>query len=344
MGLAGMPLVLEAACRSRVVTLAWSQIRLLVSVNPLVVPQGASSAGPARGGSLGFLTDALPELLKVQPTGIYREVVVTKQSNQKEFVREFGTLIAAPPETDRFRTANLRAALLTKAPVYIEDDEACQGLCCVCGKKGALGRCRRCGLLMHYSCVAPRLPGGPQDCPRCAYEFQEEDRGPALPHEMEVGGPIRKKVRRAKAEPLGERTEDGGWSGSPPVSGIQNTCLDPPAVGVDEGLRAEVPFPILRMPSDDEARQAGYSNAEDWYCKSAAASLAGPVMKHVEYMAMPPPADPEDWDDTVGEGDESSTRRTIGEEFGEFLAPVLELYLSSTLGVERPYLLLDELR
>ena len=120
-GLAGVPLVLEAACRARIVTLAemkefriaWGRIKALIVVNPMIVPQGAGPDGSGGRWGLQTLTAALPELLKTQPTGIYREVVLTKKCIQRGFVREFGDLIAAPPENERFRTQALRKAMET---------------------------------------------------------------------------------------------------------------------------------------------------------------------------------------------------------------------------------------
>ena len=111
---------------------------------------------------------------------------------------------------------------------------------------------------MHYSCVAPVLPGQLQPCPRCAAEFTQEGTERAWPHELGVGA-----RGGAKLLPL-------------------------PRVGLEVWLRAEVPFPLSR-PDDEQARPAGYENAEDWYCKSAAASLIGPAVAKVEYQMLPPP-------------------------------------------------------
>ena len=90
-GLAAVPLVLESACRARIVTpkemhafrVGWSRIRALAPINPQVMPQDSN---------LEMVKQALPEMTKVQPSGVYREVVVTKQCVQRAFVREFGAL------------------------------------------------------------------------------------------------------------------------------------------------------------------------------------------------------------------------------------------------------------
>ena len=52
-------------------------------------------------------------------------------------------------------------------PTYVEDDPGGVGSCAVCGKRGVLGRCKVCGLLMHLTCVGSDLPGEEQKCPRC---------------------------------------------------------------------------------------------------------------------------------------------------------------------------------
>ena len=77
----------------------------------------------------------------------------------KNFILDLGALVASPCESDRLRGAMLRAALDSPTPVYFEDEPGGVGMCCVCAEKGVLGRCPRCGVLMHCFCVAPELPG-----------------------------------------------------------------------------------------------------------------------------------------------------------------------------------------
>jgi hypothetical protein len=85
----------------------WSRVRALVAINPQVTPQGSG---------LEMVTQALPEMLKVQPSGVYREVIVTKQCMNRAFVRDFGGLIAALPKSERFRSVALRKALEYRPP------------------------------------------------------------------------------------------------------------------------------------------------------------------------------------------------------------------------------------
>lgn len=75
-------------------------------------------------------------------------------------------IFAAPPGKE-FWIGKLRSALPLKVLLYFEDEGWEVGLCSVCGVKGGLGRCAVCGLLIHYSRVAPPLPGQQPPCPRC---------------------------------------------------------------------------------------------------------------------------------------------------------------------------------
>ena len=87
-----------------------------------------------------------------------------------EFTRELAAAIGCPALSPGDADAAVAAAyshLVRAPPIYIEDDVAGSGCCAVCGKRAALGRCAKCGLLMHYSCVPPPSPGEPQECPRC---------------------------------------------------------------------------------------------------------------------------------------------------------------------------------
>ena len=121
------------------------------------------------------------------------------------------------------------------------------GLCCVCSKKGAFGRCLRCGLLMHHGCIQPSLPGRPQPCPICDIEEKTAEGAPidAHPHEMEVGAPRRREVQKLVF------------------------------VGLDAGSKAEVPLEGGHYPTDEEAKRQGYVDAKDWYQKAVAPSLQG---------------------------------------------------------------------
>ena len=115
--------------------------------------------------------------------------------------------------------------------MYFEtDDNTVKGVCCVCYKKGVLGRCPNpeCGLLMHLTCVPSAEPGKGQECPVCKTERRVEQEKP-LWHEAEVGaksGSVKSMMKK-------------------------------------EGK--EAPFPVVRWPTKDEANLHGYASVEDWY-------------------------------------------------------------------------------
>ena len=130
--LASMPLLVEQACRYRVVApdemgryrATWSKVVGLVSVDPDVVRQRSD---------LEMLKKALPEISKVQPRGLYREVIVTASCYEPRFARDVGGLVAAPAGQG-LREGALRRALCVPPPAYVEDSEVGPGLCCACGK------------------------------------------------------------------------------------------------------------------------------------------------------------------------------------------------------------------
>ena len=131
------PLLVEQACRYGVVTpeemgryrVTWSKIVGLISVDPEVVRQRSD---------LEMLKRALPEISKVQPRGLYREVIVTASCYEPRFARDIGGLVVAPAEQGLRKDA-LRRALCVPPPAYAEDSEVGPGLCCACGKGGSFG-------------------------------------------------------------------------------------------------------------------------------------------------------------------------------------------------------------
>ena len=135
MALASLPLLMEQACRYRVVTpdemkryrTAWSRVIGLIAVDPEVAKQRSD---------IEMLKRSLPEVVKVQPRGIYREVVLTPECTDERFAKDLAGLVAAPAEP-RLRSDELRRALAVPPPVYIEDSEVGPGRCCACGKQGS---------------------------------------------------------------------------------------------------------------------------------------------------------------------------------------------------------------
>ena len=237
------PLVLEAACRSRVTPLevmreyreAWSNVRAVVIVDPVIMPQRTE---------LTRLVKALPELTRLQPAGVPCEILLSKGHFYGEFARGLGGVLPAPIGQETFNPGRIMQSLLQR-PAVIVEDVSCGGLCCICNKKGALGRCPRCGLLMHHGCSQPMLPGRPQPCPVCDSELEdrEDSKKTVYPHEMQVGAPRRKYEKRL------------------------------PFVGIDSGQHLEMPFTEGSYPTDAEAQEHGYRDAAEWYAKAVAPSL-----------------------------------------------------------------------
>ena len=200
-------------------------IRGVVAICPVVIPQRTS---------LEVICKAVPEALRLQPSTMLWEIIVSKNYQLKGFEKDLGAMIAAPvrSEDDVSGRGRISSALARRPPLLIEDGDG-SGLCCVCSKQGAFGRCPKCGLLMHHSCVQPTLPGRPQPCPTCEAEVRGEDGPPVgvFPHEMEVGAPRRR------------------------------TAL--PFVGVDAGTTVITPMEGVGFLSDEEAEASGYRDAKD---------------------------------------------------------------------------------
>lgn len=168
--LMSMPLVLEVACRNRIATSdemkkirqTWSHVVGTISVNPMILPQKSD---------MSDLNTSIPELAFRQPRGVIRAVVqagwgIPKKSFGDELAISIGT-VARPEEELSLALEDFEPCLDIPVPVHIEDDASGVGICAVCGKRGVLGRCPICGMLLHMACVPPELPGREQACPRC---------------------------------------------------------------------------------------------------------------------------------------------------------------------------------
>jgi hypothetical protein len=98
-------------------------------------------------------------------------------------------------------------------------------------------------------------------------------------------------------------------------------------VGVNGGQNAEVPFPAIGKPTDEQARRLGYADAEDWYCKSVRASLAGQPSAKADFKALAEVESVKE-EEMVDPGIKATILR-VGERFAK------------EWKVSRPYLLLD---
>ena len=141
------------------------------------------------------------------------------------FAEELGIQMGCAAERDRLPPQNFVEEAVRPPPLYFETEErAFQGVCCVCYKKGCLGRCPNpeCGLLMHHTCVEP-LPNGDQQCPICKVERKcaeagssekspELDSGVEFPywHEAEIGAPAGRRRASSKHSAAGPHAEMRG--------------------------------------------------------------------------------------------------------------------------------------
>ena len=71
-----------------------------------------------------IIKQAPPELVKLQPTGVYRDVLNSNDKVHREFIRELGALVAAPVETDGFKTT-ARSMTIRTANLLVDDTSAC---------------------------------------------------------------------------------------------------------------------------------------------------------------------------------------------------------------------------
>ncbi len=96
--LAGLPLLLETACRLRAVPHSelaefrrgWAGVQALLSVNPSVTPSTIVT-------SMEFLEQAIPELWKIQPRGVYRKIYTDGRYLHHDFARNLGGALGAYP-------------------------------------------------------------------------------------------------------------------------------------------------------------------------------------------------------------------------------------------------------
>ncbi len=142
-----------------------------------------------------------------------------------------------------------------------------------------LGRCLKCGSLMHFSCVIPESPGAEHKCPVCHREV--EDDGEAYPYLLDVGAP---KARRTAAR-----------GGAATVSGEAPKEVPPPTLSV-EALPARMVFPVGKSPTDAEAQALGFPTAKEWYVQTSTAFRHGqPAVRpalEAEFSAMRAPEEP----------------------------------------------------
>ena len=246
------PMILERACRERATTqqqmkegrVAWSGVAAAIVVDPVVTPT-------TNNGSLGpfeLLKKAFPDLNVSQPTLFPRAIHLTSGYHNMPLADQLSDFMKCPPERGVFPELSFLEDAMRPPPIYFENEEgASRGVCCVCYKKGVLGRCPNveCGLLMHYSCVGVSPSQSGPLCPICRDESS---------------------LRRLKPEK--ETKEDGDrrvpyWHEAQ-LGAAKKRFIKP--VLSPENAFAE--FPDSRWPKEEEAKYHGYESVEDWYVAS----------------------------------------------------------------------------
>ena len=278
-------LVLEAACRARILTSeemrsireAWCRVVSIIGINPIVLPQRTS---------LLEVQTAVPECAFAQPKGQHRLVLVhdTLGGAYKHvpFSDELGMHLGVVPSHPRDVSSHgpeVCRLLTLPVPVYLEDDVDGCGVCSVCGKRGSFGRCTKCGLLAHESCFASLVGAGVANvspsgktlwaindpvCPRCVKTILPEP----------VPG---QKVGLGKYD---VRKELEFGSGS----------IAKPLVGKEKGLDFRGPCLLHERPTDEEAKKHGFDSAQEWYQLSAGGHLLDPAVIKKNFDSLPMPA------------------------------------------------------
>ena len=105
-------------------------------------------------------------------------------------------------------------------------------------------------------------------CPRCSGKPLEE---PEVGARVGLGRP---NYRKARFEP---------------------GTIGPPPVGIEECRDHRSPCPPHERPTDEEAIEAGFESAQDWYVLSNSGELQSPEVVAENFASMPEPlADTED--------------------------------------------------
>ena len=149
------PVILERACRDRAGTdhqmstfrEAWSGVTSILVIDPVVLP----ASNNLKKVPFEMMMDAFPNMSWDQPRNNRRAVYTSARYMTPPFAEELGTLMGSLPEKEKLPAADFLKEALRPPPIYFETDErAFQGICCVCYKRGCLGRCPNpgCGLLM----------------------------------------------------------------------------------------------------------------------------------------------------------------------------------------------------
>ena len=185
--------------------------------------------------------------------------------------------------------------------------------CSICGKKAAFARCQRCGMLMHYSCMATSKQDLEQGCPHCMKSLAvEEDENP------------QRSILLSRF-----------------AKGVITAPRGPDAA---EDLRP--PCPAGELPTDEEARKEGFKDAKEWMAMSNGGLLTHPALYQSALDEVRKPAEggteennPLEWWRYL----QGSPLPTNSEDVDAEPGPMHDIaaVVSSEMNIQNPYLLTD---
>jgi len=164
--MSSFPVMSERACRDRAVTQhqmetfrqAWAGVTSLLVVDLTILP----TSNNLKSLPFDLLRTACPMMTWAQPRTNRRAIMITKGYLTPLFAERLSEYMGCPvDEREKYPEGFLDEAK-RPPPIYFEtQDTSAKGVCCVCLKKGVLGRCPNpeCGLLMHLTCVPSTAPG-----------------------------------------------------------------------------------------------------------------------------------------------------------------------------------------
>ena len=163
---------------------AWPGVAAVLAIDPVVLPiSNVHKQLPFE-----MVKEAFPSITWDQPRGKRTAMLVTPRYLTRQFADLFSFYIGCSAK-ETLPTKEFVTEALQQPPLTFESSEAAQrsddqGICCVCYKKGCLGRCPNphCGLLMHYTCVKPKKNGSDVQCPVCSTEGLLQSDGAELPY------------------------------------------------------------------------------------------------------------------------------------------------------------------
>ena len=126
---------------------AWSGVAALLVADPVILP----TSNNLKSIPFELLHGAFPQIGWNQPRNVRTALYISSRYMTVPFAESLAVYMASYPLKNQLPSKEFLEEALRAPPLYFETDErTLQGVCCVCYKKGCLGRCPNpgCGLLM----------------------------------------------------------------------------------------------------------------------------------------------------------------------------------------------------